>query len=55
VTPEPAANVPELVQAAIARAKTMAGLRHGTRVVLTAGSSAGTSGTTNLVVLRDIG
>jgi pyruvate kinase len=49
-----AVAVDELVQSGIERATAVAGLHRGMRVVLTAGSAAGASGTTNLVVLRDL-
>jgi pyruvate kinase len=49
-----AVAVDELVRSGIERATAVAGLHRGMRVVLTAGSAAGASGTTNLVVLRDL-
>jgi pyruvate kinase len=53
-TLERAAAVEELVRSGVERATAAAGLQPGMRVVLTAGSSVGASGTTNLVVLRDL-
>jgi len=53
-TLERAEAVEELVRSGVRRAAAVAGLPPGARVVLTSGSSAGASGTTNLVVLREV-
>jgi pyruvate kinase len=51
---EVAANVDEMIDMALTRARDFAGLEAGARVVITAGRRTGTPGATNLVMVREI-
>jgi pyruvate kinase len=53
-TIEELGSVDELIDAALVRARDVAGLQPGARAVLTAGPRSGAEGTTNLIVLRHI-
>jgi pyruvate kinase len=47
-------SVDDLVERALLKAKEFAGLASGTRVVITAGQRTGTTGATNLILVREI-
>jgi pyruvate kinase len=47
-------SVDDLIERALLTAKELAGFASGTRVVITAGQQTGTSGATNLIMVRDI-
>ena len=47
-------TVDDLVDRALMTAKEFAGLASGTRVVITAGQRTGTTGATNLIMVREI-
>jgi pyruvate kinase len=47
-------SVDEMIDLALITARDFAGLKHGARVVLTAGRRTGTPGATNLVMVREI-
>jgi pyruvate kinase len=47
-------SVDELIERSLLSAKEFAGLASGTRVVITAGQRTGTTGATNLIMVRDI-
>ena len=47
-------SVDELIDRALLTAKEFAGLPSGARVVITAGQRTGTTGATNLIMVREI-
>ena len=47
-------SVDDLIERSLLTAKEFAGLASGTRVVITAGQRTGTTGATNLIMVRDI-
>jgi pyruvate kinase len=47
-------SVDELIERSLLTAKEFAALASGTRVVITAGQRTGTTGATNLIMVRDI-
>jgi pyruvate kinase len=47
-------SVDDLIERSLLSAKEFAGLASGTRVVITAGQQTGTTGATNLIMVRDI-
>jgi pyruvate kinase len=47
-------SVDDLIERSLLTAKEFAGFASGTRVVITAGQQTGTTGATNLILVRDI-